>query len=58
MKCFLCGRDFQYSEIGIDVRNNPALKIGNKAICISCLHSLSILLKQVGIAAKVQKMQV
>jgi hypothetical protein len=52
MKCFLCGRDYKFEDIGSDIEKNPALKLGNKAICIGCLHSLNILLKQIGISAK------
>jgi hypothetical protein len=56
MKCFLCERNFKDDEIGIDTDKNPALKLGSKAICVSCLNTLNMLLRQISISAKRRKL--
>jgi len=50
-----CGKVVEEKEVGRAI-NKKAMLLGNKLICMNCLRSLSILLKQIEIDAKVSKL--
>jgi len=52
MKCMFCERTVEQEDAGNSL-DKKAVSIGNKIICINCLHSLGILIKKFEIEAKV-----
>ena len=50
-----CRKVVEKEEVGSSV-DKKAVFLGNKMICTNCLRSLSILLKEIEISAKVRKL--
>lgn len=55
MKCIFCEKGFAEEDVGGTI-DKKAITIGNKIVCINCLRSLSILLKQIEISARTVKL--
>jgi len=56
MRCVFCGEEFGAEDVGTGVDAKKAVSLGKKIICVNCLRSLSILLKEVEISAKEKKL--
>jgi len=55
MECIFCGVDFVEEDVGSNI-DKKAVTIGRKIVCMNCLRSLNILLKQIEIEAKTSKL--